>query len=76
MTYIGDKVTRSNLRSNYNKSIKILLTTYEVSYFISFILINRFVLMMKHFLKHSIGIMLLLMKGIVLKTLILNCIQC
>ncbi|CAH8605761.1 unnamed protein product [Schistosoma margrebowiei] len=30
MTYIGDKVTRSNLRSNYNKSIKVLLTTYEI----------------------------------------------
>ncbi|CAH8623309.1 unnamed protein product [Schistosoma haematobium] len=30
MTYIGDKVTRSNLQSNYNKSIKILLTTYEI----------------------------------------------
>ncbi|CAI2732022.1 unnamed protein product [Schistosoma spindalis] len=30
MTYIGDKGTRCNLRSNYNKSIKILLTTYEL----------------------------------------------
>ncbi|KAH8874449.1 Chromodomain-helicase-DNA-binding protein 1-like [Schistosoma japonicum] len=30
MTYIGDKATRRNLRSDYNKSIKILLTTYEL----------------------------------------------
>ncbi|CAH8622402.1 unnamed protein product [Schistosoma rodhaini] len=30
MTYIGDKVARHNLRSDYNKSIKVLLTTYEI----------------------------------------------
>ncbi|KAK4468789.1 hypothetical protein MN116_007960 [Schistosoma mekongi] len=30
MTYIGDKATRHNLRSDYNKSISILLTTYEL----------------------------------------------
>nr|CAH8863454.1 unnamed protein product [Trichobilharzia regenti] len=30
MTYIGDKLKRQDLRSNYNKSVKVILTTYEL----------------------------------------------
>ncbi|CAH8863627.1 unnamed protein product [Trichobilharzia szidati] len=30
MTYIGDKLKRQDLRSNYNESVKVILTTYEL----------------------------------------------